>query len=362
MKRSINVVCLIIVMAFSELCGAQSKNVTMSGVVTDKKAHALEGARVTIIGNKAKSDTTTDSDGAFVVSFVQGVEEGQSVRIQIEKDGYKPYDKWVAVSSTIPLPVSLEPVRSKSLAKHNKEPDKLVPPSHSLSNEETERRNTLLANLVSEYVSTHSKEIAAQFPRGSQISNEQLLNSIPSGWINHRLYELGESWVWNMSDELVNISNKELRQRSTSIITQMRTIQSWHDNEMHEMDTPRNHELKSDKYIQAVMQLQTGMEQRFGRIRKEARNVFNELQRRVGVFDEAVPGSGFGIAVFQGTLAGASPLYKGAYVLEILVDKLPNPGQLPTNNVTNPAGSIVNQNSPNYGTQDRKSTRLNSSH
>lgn len=111
MKQLVNIVLLVTV-AISGVCDAQVRNVTMSGFVTDKKSRPLEGARVTIIGNKAKADITTDSDGAFVVTFAQGVEEGNTVRIQIEKPGYKPYEKWLAVSSAIPLRVSLESIRS----------------------------------------------------------------------------------------------------------------------------------------------------------------------------------------------------------------------------------------------------------
>jgi hypothetical protein len=86
----------------------------MSGFVTDKQSrHPLEGARVTIIGNKAKSDTTTDSDGAFIVSLAQGVAEGKTVRIRVEKSGYKPYEKLMAVSPEIPLRVPLESISEK---------------------------------------------------------------------------------------------------------------------------------------------------------------------------------------------------------------------------------------------------------
>jgi hypothetical protein len=80
----------------------------MSGVVTDKQSRRpIEGARVTIVGNKAKSDTTTDIEGLFIVDFVKGVEEGSRVLIRVEKSGYEAYNKWVAVSSTITLQISL---------------------------------------------------------------------------------------------------------------------------------------------------------------------------------------------------------------------------------------------------------------
>jgi hypothetical protein len=113
MTRIISILFLVAVVP-SQLCGAQAKNLTMSGFVTDKEFHPLQGAQVTIIGGKAKADATTDSDGAFVVSLAQGVEEGKTVRIRIEKTGYKPYEKLLAVSSQIPLRASLESISAKS--------------------------------------------------------------------------------------------------------------------------------------------------------------------------------------------------------------------------------------------------------
>lgn len=85
----------------------------MSGLVTDKGYKPVQGAIVTVVGNKAKADTTTDSEGAFVVSFAQGIEEGSTIRIHIEKFGYEPYEKLLAASSAIPLRVLLEPATHK---------------------------------------------------------------------------------------------------------------------------------------------------------------------------------------------------------------------------------------------------------
>src|SRR6266849_10019293 len=98
MRPKINAVFLIVVLALPALGRAQAKNLTMSGIVTDKKSRRpVEGARVTVIGSLAKSDTTTDIDGSFIVNFAKGVEEGRSVRIRVEKTGYAPYEKLVAV-------------------------------------------------------------------------------------------------------------------------------------------------------------------------------------------------------------------------------------------------------------------------
>jgi len=84
----------------------------MSGVVTDKQSHTpIEGATVAIVGNKANQEAT-DAEGSFILSFAEGVREGEAVRIHVEKLGYRPYDKLVAVSSTIPLQVSLLAIKA----------------------------------------------------------------------------------------------------------------------------------------------------------------------------------------------------------------------------------------------------------
>jgi hypothetical protein len=97
-----------VVLALSLSTDAQAKNLTMSGIVTDKKSHnPIQGATVTVVGNRANPDTT-DSGGSFVLNFTEGVHEGETVRIRVEKPGYKAYEVLIAVSSTIPLQVSLE--------------------------------------------------------------------------------------------------------------------------------------------------------------------------------------------------------------------------------------------------------------
>jgi hypothetical protein len=113
----------------SSLCWAQGT--TMSGSIKDKASKLpVEGARVTIAGNKAKADAVTDSEGEFVLSLAQGVKEGNTVVIQVEKAGYKPFRKYVAVSSEIPLQLSLEPIK----------PPKKTPVSQQ---ESPERRNNI---------------------------------------------------------------------------------------------------------------------------------------------------------------------------------------------------------------------------
>jgi hypothetical protein len=109
MKRLIEAVFLSTQLVISSLCWSQAK--TMSGLVTDKaSSQPVEGATVTMTGDKAKSDATTDIDGAFVLNLAQGVKQGDTVRIHIEKPGYKPYGKLLSASSEVPLRISLEPI------------------------------------------------------------------------------------------------------------------------------------------------------------------------------------------------------------------------------------------------------------
>lgn len=75
MKRS-SVIAVIATLIFPPLCVAQGTS-TISGFVTDKvSAKSVEGAKVTIIGDKAKADAITDNDGAFVIRLALGIEKG----------------------------------------------------------------------------------------------------------------------------------------------------------------------------------------------------------------------------------------------------------------------------------------------
>lgn len=114
MKQLSKVALLAIIPVLAILCSGQTKNLTMSGFVTDRASRPVAGARVTIVGDKAKGDAITDSEGAFVVNLAQDVVAGESVRVRVEKEGYKPYEKLLAVSPAIPLRVSLDPTRSRT--------------------------------------------------------------------------------------------------------------------------------------------------------------------------------------------------------------------------------------------------------
>jgi hypothetical protein len=83
---------------------------TLSGVVSEKDSgRPVQGARITVVGGKANTEVT-DSEGSFVLTFAPEVKPGSTVRIHIEKQGYKPYDKLVPVSSAIALHILVQPV------------------------------------------------------------------------------------------------------------------------------------------------------------------------------------------------------------------------------------------------------------
>jgi len=112
MRLLVKLGLIAITASISGRTGSQVNALTLSGFVVDKNSRPVEGANVTVVGNKAKADTTTDSEGAFVVSLAQGVQEGNTVRVVVEKPGYKPYQKLCAVSSAIPLRIPLEALAS----------------------------------------------------------------------------------------------------------------------------------------------------------------------------------------------------------------------------------------------------------
>lgn len=108
MRRSIATSLLFLVL--TPLCHGQNRKLTMSGIVTDNKSHRpVEGATVTVVGNKANSDST-DRDGTFILQFSPDTNEGEVVRIRVEKTGYAVYEINKPASSAIPLQVFLEPL------------------------------------------------------------------------------------------------------------------------------------------------------------------------------------------------------------------------------------------------------------
>lgn len=93
---------------------AQDNAPTMSGIVTDSQSRKpVEGATVTVVGNKANQEST-DRDGKFVLTFSASTHQGDRVRIRVLKPNYRVWENYEPVSSTIPLPVSLEPIVSHS--------------------------------------------------------------------------------------------------------------------------------------------------------------------------------------------------------------------------------------------------------
>lgn len=110
-------VLLVMLLLNSTPVGAQSA-LTLSGVVFEMgSGRPVESAKVIVVGGKANSEVT-DSEGSFVLTFNAEVKPGSTVRIRVEKQGYKPFDKLVPVSSTIPLRISLQPLGLRMRDRH----------------------------------------------------------------------------------------------------------------------------------------------------------------------------------------------------------------------------------------------------
>jgi hypothetical protein len=100
---------LVLLLLNSTPVGAQSA-LTLSGIVFEMgSGRTVEGAKVIVVGGKANSEVT-DSEGSFVLTFNAEVMAGSTVRIRVEKQGYRLFDKLVPVSSTIPLRIPLQHV------------------------------------------------------------------------------------------------------------------------------------------------------------------------------------------------------------------------------------------------------------
>jgi hypothetical protein len=108
MSIRLKLVFLIMVLVSPSLIRPQAKNnLTMSGIVIDQSRRPVPGAKVTAVGNKASSDGTTDAEGSFILAFGPDATQGDAILIQVEKVGYRPFYKWVAISSSIPIQMSL---------------------------------------------------------------------------------------------------------------------------------------------------------------------------------------------------------------------------------------------------------------
>ncbi len=133
---------LAVILALSVSSNGQNRKLTMSGVVTDKQSRTpIEGATVSVVGSKANQEST-DAEGSFILSFAEGVREGEAVRIHVEKPGYRPYDKLVAVNSTIVLQVSLLAQSQPAIGKKQKNETK----PQETKGEESEKESPKVEN------------------------------------------------------------------------------------------------------------------------------------------------------------------------------------------------------------------------
>jgi hypothetical protein len=95
---------------------AAFQQVRVRGTVRESKSgRPIPRATVTASGNQSQQDELTDDQGFFRL-VLQGVAPGSLVRIRVQKEGYAPYDRQIAVSEEIPLEVlmSLAPARSRA--------------------------------------------------------------------------------------------------------------------------------------------------------------------------------------------------------------------------------------------------------
>lgn len=179
--------------------------------------------------------------------------------------------------------------------------------TNTIAPDEEERRRSLLNTIGIEWMSTHIEDIKRAYPNQSHISPD-----IPPGYVNHRLYELGESWTVGIPDRIMKLSNKDLRSEAASISHQMRDLQLEYAND-------GDHNLT----LAQTMQRSTMIEQKWGLVRATARNIMLELERRVGRPEVPVgyvnPEDSFSVQ----HLTGARPFERGAKLIDELAAQLP---------------------------------------
>jgi hypothetical protein len=94
-----------------EVC---AQGIRQSGIVFDEQSgNKIAGASVSA-GGQALRDEVTDGTGLFILHLTDGMKIGETIRIRVQKIGYKPYDEQVAVSVEIPLRVPLQPLKKAS--------------------------------------------------------------------------------------------------------------------------------------------------------------------------------------------------------------------------------------------------------
>jgi Carboxypeptidase regulatory-like domain len=117
----------------SQVESAIIAGMAVSGFVFESgSGRSVEGAQVTVVGGKA-NDAITDSSGTFILTFTNDVKPGDTVLIRVERSGYKPYTKMMAVSPKLPVQVFLEAIKDVSSKPPSAPPspsaDRKTPPS-----------------------------------------------------------------------------------------------------------------------------------------------------------------------------------------------------------------------------------------
>jgi hypothetical protein len=90
---------------------AVADNATLRGIVMDKiTSQPIPDAAISAAGNLALKDEVSNSDGDFYLQFSQTVRPGQILRVSVRKDGYRPYDKEMQISSQLIENIFLTPL------------------------------------------------------------------------------------------------------------------------------------------------------------------------------------------------------------------------------------------------------------
>ena len=83
-----------------------AQNLTMKGLVSDIQGKPINQAEISVDGNLG--DAISDDNGIFILKLSSSVKLGQSIRIRAAKNGFRPWDRLVTVSSDKPIVIKLQ--------------------------------------------------------------------------------------------------------------------------------------------------------------------------------------------------------------------------------------------------------------